>query len=154
MITKEHIEQLATRALEGTALYVTRISIGSGNQIQVFIDGDQGVVIDDCVRLSRALEGALDREREDFGLDVSSHGAANPLLMPRQYHRHIGREFEIRTRQGEKLNGTLLKTDDNGIVLGYKTREPKAIGKGKVDVEKQVPVPFADIAEGRIKLKF
>ena len=87
MITKEKILSLANQHLEGTNMYVTGIKIGSDNHINVFLDGDEGVTIKDCVGVSRAIEGNLDREKEDYALDVSSHGATTPLIMPRQYKK-------------------------------------------------------------------
>jgi ribosome maturation factor RimP len=154
LITKEHILELANRHLNGTDIYVTGIKISTDNKINVFLDGDQGVTIKDCVGVSRAIEGNLDREREDFALEVSSHGATTPLVMPRQYKRHVGREFEIRLSDDEKAEGTLVSFDENGLLLEYSERENKPIGKGKVTVVKQRRIPFNEIKESKIKLKY
>lgn len=154
VITKEHILTLANAHLQGTPLFVTGLRISSDNQISVFIDGDQGVNIADCVNLSRAIEGQLDRTREDFALDVSSHGAATPLVMPRQYPRHIGRDFEIRLNDGTKLEGTLVACNDSSLELEFSTRENKPLGKGKVTVTSRQHVDFNQIKESKIKLKF
>ncbi len=154
MITKEHIQQLADKHLENTNIFVTGIKIGSDNHINVFIDGDEGVTIKDCVTLSRAIEGSLDRERDDFALDVSSHGATTPLVMPRQFKRHVGRDFEIKLLSGDKAEGTLVSCSDEKLTLEYSTRENKPVGKGKVTVIKQQEVPFSEIKEAKIKLKY
>lgn len=154
MITKEHIQQLADKHLENTNIFVTGIKIGSDNHINVFIDGDEGVTIKDCVTLSRAIEGSLDRERDDFALDVSSHGATTPLVMPRQFKRHVGRDFEIKLLNGDKAEGTLVNCSEEKLTLEYSTRENKPVGKGKVTVIKQKEVPFSEIKEAKIKLKY
>lgn len=154
LITKEHILELAAKHLKDGTVYVTNVKIGSDNHISVSIDGDQGVTIDDCVSLSRAIEGNLDREKEDFALDVSSHGATNPLLMPRQYHKHLGRTFEIKLLDGSRAEGNLVSFDEQEIKLEYSVRENKPIGKGKVTVTKQQVIPFQNIKESRIKLKY
>jgi len=135
-------------------LFVTAIKIGSDNHIHVFIDGDKGVTIADCVELSRFIEKNLDRDKEDFSLDVSSHGASSPLLSPRQYPKHVGRGFEIKLLDGTKAEGNLVECDNEEIKLEYSVREDKAVGKGKVTVTKQQVIRYNQIKESKIKLKF
>ena len=154
MISPETIEQLASEHLKNTELFVTGIKIGSDNQINVFIDGDKGVTIADCVALSRFIEGSLDREKEDFSLDVSSHGANKPLLLPRQYTKHIGRGFEIKLIDGGSVEGNLIECNNEEIKLEFSVRENKPIGKGKVTVLKQQTIKYNQIKESKIKLKF
>jgi ribosome maturation factor RimP len=154
LITKEHILQLANQHLNGTNIYVTGIKIGSDNHINVFLDGDEGVTIKDCVAVSRAIEGNLDRDKEDYALDVSSHGATTPLVMPRQYKKHIGRTFEVKLEDGSKLEGDLISCDDVEIKLEYSTRENKPIGKGKITVVKQHIIKHSEIKESKVKLKY
>jgi len=135
-------------------VFVTGIRISTDKQINLFIDGDKGVTIKDCVSLSRAIEGQLDRDKEDFALDVSSHGAATPLVMPRQYTRHIGRTFEVKLVDGSKAEGDLLACNNDEITLEFSVRENKALGKGKTTVVKQQTIKYSDIKESKIKLKF
>jgi ribosome maturation factor RimP len=154
LIAEEHIMQLANNHLENSDLFVTAINIGADNHINVFIDGDRGVSIADCVALSRFIEKNLDREKEDFSLDVSSHGATSPLLSPRQYTKHIGRDLEVKLLDGSKAEGCLVSSNDDHITLQYSLREPKAIGKGKVTVTKEQIIEHKQIKESKIKLKF
>jgi ribosome maturation factor RimP len=154
LISKENIKRLADEHLKGTNIFVTGIKISSDNKINVFIDGDEGVTIKDCVGVSRAIEGNLDRAREDFALEVSSHGATTPLVMPRQYKKHIGRGFEIRLTNDEKVEGTLISFDEKELTLEYNERENKPVGKGKVTVVKQRRIYFNEIKESKIKLKY
>lgn len=154
LITKEKIEQLAKEHLQNSSVYLTGVKIMTGNSILVFIDGDDGVKIADCVALSRYIEGNLDRDKEDYSLDVSSHGASTPLVMPRQYKRHIGREFDLVLLDGSKTSGELIAFDENGLKLKYSVRENKPIGKGKITVDKETIVKFEQIKESKIKLKF
>lgn len=135
-------------------MYVTGIRIGSDNHINVFIDGDEGVTIKDCVAVSRAIEGNLDRDKEDYALDVSSHGATTPLVMPRQYKKHIGRTFEIKLLDGTKAEGDLVECNDEHLLLEFSSRENKPIGKGKITVTKQQVVRHDQIKESKIKLKY
>lgn len=123
------------------------------NHIHVFVDGDRGVTISDCVDLSRHLEKSLG-ESEDFSLDVSSHGASSPLTLPRQYYKHVGRDFEIKLNDGTKAEGTLMECNDEQIKLEYSVRENKPLGKGKITVVKHHVINYSQIKESKIKLKF
>lgn len=154
MITTEHILNLANRHLKDTNLYVTGIKISTGNHINVFLDGDEGVKIEDCVAVSRAIEANLDRDKEDYALDVSSHGATTPLVMPRQYKKHIGRTFEVKLQDGTKAEGNLIEWNDEEIKLEYSIRENKPVGKGKITVVKQQTIKYNQIKESKIKLKY
>jgi ribosome maturation factor RimP len=154
LITKENILQLANQHLKNTSIFVTGIRISSDKQISVFIDGDEGVTIKDCVELSRWIEGSLDRSKDDFALDVSSHGATTPLVLPRQYKKHIGRNFEVRLEDGTKVEGNLIACNDNEIKLEHSAREDKPVGKGKITVVKQQTISYKQIKESKIKLKY
>lgn len=154
MISKEHILALANEHLKSGPIFVTGIRISSDNQINVFIDGDEGVTIKDCVGLSRAIEGVLDEQNDLFALDVSSHGATTPLILPRQYKKHIGRDFEVKLVDGAKAEGELVECTDEGIELESSSRENKPLGKGKVTVVKRETIKYDQIKEAKIKLKY
>ncbi len=154
MINKAYITQLAEQHLNNSSVYLTNVKVSSDNQIQIFIDGDNGVTIADCVALSRYIEKTLNENNEDFSLDVSSHGATSPIEIPRQYKRHIGREFDIKLINGEKLSGELTEFDEPVLTLTYQVRENKTLGKGKITVNKQHKINLNEIKESKIKLKF
>ena len=154
MITKEYILNLLNQHLGSGSIFVTGIKVSSDNAIHVFLDGDAGVTIADCVAVSRFLEKNLSPEKNEFSLDVSSHGATTPLVMPRQYNKHIGRDFEIKLLDDTKLIGTLTEFNTNQLILEYTERQNKTIGKGKVNVTKQHIIPHNQIKESKIKLKF
>ena len=116
------------------------------NRIFVDIDGDNGVTIDDCIELSRAIEGNLDRDSEDFELNVSSAGADQPLKLTRQYRKNVGRDLEVVTFDGEKVTGTLEDASDDGIVI----RTP---GTKKVAPE-TLRFAYKDIKAARVAIKF
>jgi len=135
-------------------LFLIDFEILEGNMIRVVIDGDEGVLVEDCMYISRAIEHNLDRETEDFSIEVSSAGAATPLLHKRQYQKHIGRVLQIVTFGKEKYEAVLTSTDNDCISLEWKIREPKPKGKGKVTVKKNVSISFKDIDTAKIKLVF
>jgi ribosome maturation factor RimP len=154
LITKEQILELAFEHLKSTDKFVTHCTVLPGNHIEILIDGDTPVLISECVNLSRFIEKRFDREKEDFSLEVSSHGATNPLVNVRQYKKHIGKNLEIKLLDGNKEEGELTEIEESGIVIKYKLREKKPVGKGKITVEKTQSIPFNQIKETKIKLKF
>ena len=151
---KDKVELLLNKALqENPSLFLVNLTIGADNGIKVVLDGDEGVSLQDCVDVSRSIEHNLDREEEDFSLEVTSAGATSPLTLPRQYNKNIGRKLQVRTTSGE-LEGTLVEASENSIILEWKAREPKPVGKGKVTVQKKQEIAFSDIQQAKVKLKF
>jgi ribosome maturation factor RimP len=155
MILKERIIELVNEKINGTHLFLIDAKVLPGNKIEVFIDGDNGLGINDCVDLSRHIEKSLNRDVEDFSLEVSSPGATQPLKLSRQYIKHIGRDLELKMNDGTLVTGTLIEIAANGdLTLETTTREPKAIGKGKTNVTRKHNIQLQNIKESKIKLKF
>ena len=150
MITEGKIRKIAGEKLDSTGIFVVDVLVKSSGKIYVFIDGDEGVTISDCIDLSRHIEGRLDRDKEDFELNVSSSGVDQPLKMPRQYNKHIGKKISVLTWDGEKQEGELVDVLDNGISF-----RPDIIGKKKKN-EKTEPVfvSFEDIKETKRLVSF
>ena len=151
---KNTVEDLLENALkERTDLFLLEMSISEDNRIKIVIDGDNGVNVDDCMFVSRAIEHNLDREEEDFALEVASAGATSPIVNKRQYHKNIGRKLEVKT-PSENIEGTLKDVLEEGISLEWKVREPKPVGKGKITVKKEAVVAYNDIVEAKVMIKF
>ncbi len=143
--------------LANTELFITEVKVKPGNQIEIYIDGDNGLAIHDCVELSRFIEKSLDREQEDFSLEVSSPGALSPLKSLRQYKKHLGRDLEIELLDGTKKEGKLIEiqeTEPFSIVAETSERRNKPIGKGKILVTEHCKFELKDIKESKVKLKF
>lgn len=152
---KDIVKDLLDQALnQRKDLFLIDFEILSDNTIRVVIDGDKGVLVEDCIYISRAIEHNLDREEQDFSLEVTSCGATSPLQLPRQYNKHIGRNLEVKTVEGDKVEGQLADVNEEDITLKWKTREPKPVGKGKVTVTKEVNIAFENIKEAKVKIKF
>ncbi|WP_282133932.1 ribosome assembly cofactor RimP [Seonamhaeicola maritimus] len=151
---KTTVENLLEAALNDRPdLFLIDFSIEGGNQIKVVVDGDNGVLVEDCMFISRAIEHNLDREEQDFSLDVMSAGATSPLAHNRQYKRHLNRTLKVKTAS-DKFIGTLSSASDENITLVWKVREPKPIGKGKVTVTKEANIAYKDIVEAKVMIKF
>ncbi|MBR6440789.1 MAG: ribosome assembly cofactor RimP, partial [Bacteroidales bacterium] len=112
MIEKIKILELVNNALDGSDKFLVSLKITPDNRIFVDIDGDNGINVDDCIELSRAIESQLDRDEEDFELNVSSAGADQPLKLTRQYRKNIGRDVEVVYLDGEKVEGELTAADE------------------------------------------
>ena len=150
---KENVENLLASALkERNDLFLIDLSLSEDNSIKVIIDGDQGVSVEDCVFISRAIEHNLDREQEDFSLEVTSAGATSPLINNRQYKKNIGRTLKLVTNN-QTIEGVLTKTLEDSIVVEWDAREPKPVGKGKVTVNKQATIAYTDIKEAKVMIK-
>ena len=134
--------------LRGTDKFLVDVLLKPGNRVYVFIDGDHGVTIDDCVRVSRMLENSLDRESEDFELNVSSAGADQPLRMPRQYPKNIGRSLHIKLADEKELKGKLMSTDENGITLLTEGDKKKKIAPVETHIL------FQSIVEAKVIISF
>lgn len=155
MITKEQISDLVNQKINESSFFLVDIKVLPGNKIEVYLDGDNGIGINECVDVSRHIEGSLNREVEDFSLVVSSPDATKPIKLGRQYFKHIGREFDFVLLSGETLSGKLLTADRLGnLTIETTTRENKPVGKGKITVIKQHHIQIPNIKESKIKLKF
>lgn len=146
MIDKLHVLSVIDDALSGTDKFLVDLKISTDNRINVAIDGDNGIIIDDCVELSRAIENSLDRDAEDFELNVASAGLDSPLKLKRQYKKNVGQELSVTTFDGEHVEGRLVEADDEQITI-------KQAGRKNAPAE---PMHFAygDIKTAKIIVKF
>ncbi|WP_178987331.1 ribosome assembly cofactor RimP [Winogradskyella schleiferi] len=152
---KKIVEDLLQSALEERQdLFLIDFTVSGDNTIKIVIDGDNGVLVEDCMFISRAIEHNIDRDEHDFSLEVLSSGAATPLVLPRQYNKHVGRNLEVKTLDSQNLEGELTEVNEKGVVLSWKAREPKPVGKGKITVAKTATVAFDNIKEAKVKIKF
>ncbi len=151
---QEFVKKLVNEAInENQELFLIDLKILPDNKIIVIVDGDSGISLKECMRISRHVEHSLDRDTIDFSLEVTSPGATEPLVNKRQYKKNLGRTLEIKT-EIEKLEGKLVKIDENEIIIEWKSREPKPIGKGKITVTKKAVLPYKDIKQAKVKIKF
>ncbi|HBN06801.1 MAG TPA: ribosome assembly cofactor RimP [Bacteroidales bacterium] len=147
MIDKEKVQSVVNQELEGSDLFLVDLKIGKDNKISVFIDGDNGVTIQNCIDLSKQIESNFDREVEDFELSVLSSGIGEPLKLNRQYEKNIGRNIEVITKEGEKIVGELLLVYEEKIVVKIQPKKKK-----DPIVEKEIL--FDNIKESKIIILF
>ena len=148
MINKEFITRLAEEALqENESLFLIDVKVSQASEIKVVIDGDEGVDLEEIIRVSRAIEHAegMDREAEDFSLEVTTPGIDAPLCNPRQYRKNIGRTLAVVKVDGSGCEGERVDATDESVMIEWVTREPKPVGKGKVNVTHSSTIPYSEI---------
>ncbi len=154
MITEHQIEKLVEQAIEGTSIFPVEIKVRTGNKIKILIDADPSLSIDDCVRVSRFVEHGLDRDREDFSLDVSSPGLDLPLKVWKQYEKNKGKSLRFRLNDESKFDGELLEASAGKL----KIRVEKVIDriKGSLELKKdqEIELDLNDITEVKVNIKF
>jgi ribosome maturation factor RimP len=151
MITKEKVQFLVEEVLSDD-MFIVDITVGAANQILVSVDSDAGISVGECVQISRHVEGSLDREVEDFSLEVSSPGLSTPLKVLRQYLKNIGREVEVVTNSGEKQKGILKSADSKGFVLSFVVKGK--VNGMKVEESKSMNYSFDQIKTVKIIIYF
>ncbi|MGA4801793.1 ribosome maturation factor RimP [Streptomyces lavendulocolor] len=123
---------------------------GRRRMLRIIVDSDEGVELDACAELSRAISDKLDETDamgdEEYVLEVSSPGADRPLTEHRHYVRATGRLVKLQLLEGGELVARILSVDDEGLDLevpGVKGRKPTARR-----------VAFGDIAKARVEIEF
>lgn len=156
MELQERIESFVESTLPDPSVFIVQIKLAmnaKGRKVSVFLDGDQGVSIDQCASVSRQL-GALIEEAElidgAYNLEVSSPGVDQPLRFLRQYPQHIGRKMVVMLVNGEELIGTLQAVEGDNLLF---EQEIKVKGKKKVELQ-DATLAFNDVKEASIKLPF
>jgi ribosome maturation factor RimP len=141
MIVATQIEEWVRALAEGTDMFVVRATVAPGNRIRVLVDRlSSGLTMKDCVAIHRHIESHLDRETEDFELEVGSPGMEEPFTHPLQYVKNIGRQVRVILIDGTEVSGRINAVIDKAVTI---IPEAKSKGKSKavptIEVE---PVSF------------
>ena len=122
MIDKDVVKQLAEEWLEGNDYFLTDVTVSADDCIVVEIDHAEGVWIEDCVALSQFIESRLDRDKEDYELEVGSAGVGQPFKVLRQYEINVGQPVETLTTEGKKYTGTLKEATAENFTITVKEK--------------------------------
>ena len=120
MILKKEVVKLAEERIKelDNGNYLVDVTISAKNSIRVKIDNlNGGVSVKDCVSVSRNIEHNLDREQEDFELQVSSPGIDQPFMVQQQYLKNVGRNVSVTTFSEEIISGELIKANQTEISI-------------------------------------
>ncbi len=153
MIDKAKIISLVKEQLEDK-MFLVDIKVNERNVIDVFIDSFDGLPISQCVAISRHVEHSLDREEEDFELHVSSPGLTEGFKVKEQYIKYTGRQIEVITEEGKKMEGTLIETGDTNFVLETSSREKVEGHKKKQLIVKKHKLKYDEIQSAKAIISF
>ena len=154
MITRESVTQLIEERIAGTDMFIVDVTVRPGNVIDVTLDSDSGITIEACTEVHRHLLHAMDRDVEDYSLEVSSPDLTKPLKVFRQYLKNIGRDLSVKKTDKSKAEGELVSATEQGVTLLTAQKEEVPGKKGKKLVEREVTIPFTDIAEAKVMIRF
>ena len=154
MVETNVVSRLVEEKLASSSNYLVDVVIKPGNLIVVEIDSDEAVSIDDCAELSRHLEEHLDRDVEDYELEVGSAGITSPFKVLRQYVKNIGNEVEMLLKNGSKLTGVLKSADENGVVVSVEKKVKPEGAKRKVTVIEDESYTFDEIKYTKYLIRF
>lgn len=154
MIDKDIVRQIVEEKLATSEDYLVEVDVKPGNRIVIEIDNDEGVCIDDCVDLSRYVEEHLDREVEDYELEVGSAGITSPFKVLRQYLKNRGKEVELQLKNGTKLTGILKSADAGGITLTVEKKVKPEGAKRKITVQEDQVYQMDEIKYTKYLIRF
>lgn len=158
MIEKSTIRELAEERIAelDRGIYIVEIKINSGNQILVELDTEQGSIgIEDCISVSRNIEHNLDREVEDFSLEVSSAGLDQPLRVLKQYLKNIEKTVSVaKLDNGKKIEGVLIAAEENEIKIEVKEKKSVDGKKKKVWVTEEITFKYIELKEVKLVITF
>ena len=147
MTDKEYIKGLVEEFIKGTGLFLVAVKVSSANRITVLADKNDGITIDECASIHRHIENNLDRDKEDFELQVSSPGLDLPFGVIEQYYKNEGRKVEVIDNDGSKYTGILKNVTAGGFEL-----ETEVKIKGKTKELKDISFNFDQVKTTRVIL--
>ena len=154
MIDRNVVSGIVNEWLEDKDYFLVDVSVSPDDKIVVEIDHAEGVWIDDCVELSRFIESKLDREEEDYELEVGSAGIGQPFKVLKQYLIHIGKEVEVLTKEGKKLEGVLKEANEENMTLTIRKKvKPEGAKRPKM-VEEDMTYTYNDIKYTKYLISF
>lgn len=137
MIDKKLLTQVIEQSLEGTDMFLVKLTVSADNVIDVQLDSLEGIDIDKCIAVNDAVHQAFDQDVEDYELTVGSYSLTDPLLVLKQYEKSLGGDVEVLTADGKKLKGRLVAATASNFTISVPTRVKEAGAKrpSLVDVE-------------------
>ena len=154
MIDKKIVSGIVNEWLEDKDYFLVDVSVSPDDKIVVEIDHAEGVWIDDCVELSRFIESKLDREEEDYELEVGSAGIGQPFKVLQQYLIHIGKDVEVLTREGKKLEGVLKDANEETMTVTVMKKVKLEGAKRPKLVEEDVTFKYEEIKYTKYLISF
>ncbi len=154
MINEENIKRIINDEIRNKNLFLVDLKISHSNKINVFIDSMKGVTIEECAKLSFMIKEKLNKDIDDYVLEVSSPGLNKPLILPLQYEKNLGRYLDIVTKDGTRKTGRLTKVFRNGIQIKSEVTATNKPGRKRGNVTKDYVFDFTDIKSAKVIVSF
>lgn len=154
MLDKKAIEDFVAGVLENTDMFLVDVSVTKDNKVTVEVDGENSVSIDDCVKITRMIEGEFDRDVEDYELEVGSAGLTSPFKVRGQYVKNIGNDVEVLTFDGKKLKGILAAVNDEDFVITISKKVKPEGAKRPVMVEEDITLKYSETKYTKYLIQF
>lgn len=154
MISKEAVKQIVEDYIDGSDYFLVDVNVAAGNHITVEIDNFDGVSIDYCIALNRHIESQLDRDVEDYELEVSSAGLTSPFKVLKQYEKNIGNEVEILTKDGRKITGVLKEATENAFTVEIEKQVKPEGAKRKITVAQDIVFSYNEVKTTKYIFRF
>ena len=154
MINAHTVRELAESHLAGGTGFLVDVRVSDGNAISILLDDDEGTSIEKCMALSRHIESMLDRDAEDFSLDVSSPGLDQPLKLHRQYLKNIGRDVQLKITGAAKAEGKLTQATEEEITIVIREKRRIEGRKAKEWVEEEQTYPLNALDWTKVQISF
>jgi len=154
MIDANQIKTIAESFLAEGSGFLVDVRVSEGNSISILLDDDEGTSIEKCMALSRHLESSLDRDVEDFSLDVSSPGLDQPLRLHRQYLKNIGRLVQVKVTDAGKVEGKMIKASEEEITLVVREKRRIEGRKAKAWIEEEQTFPLNGLDWTKVQVSF
>ena len=154
MISKVKVTEIVNEWLAEKEYFLVDVMVSADNCVSVEIDHAEGVWIEDCVQLSKHIEANLNRDEEDYELEVGSAGIGQPFKVLQQYVNHIGKEVEVLAKDGKKYRGVLTAASEDGFAVTMQVKEKPEGAKRPVLVDKEFNWSYGDVKYTKYLIKF
>ena len=154
MIAKQKVTEIVNEWLVGKEYFLVDVVVSADNYVSVEIDHAEGVWIEDCVQLSRHIEANLNRDEEDYELEVGSAGIGQPFKVLQQYVNHIGKEVEVLAKDGKKYRGIVKRANEESFAVSIQVKEKPEGAKRPVLVDKEYVWSYDEVKYTKYLIKF
>lgn len=154
MIDKSELIKVINESLENSELFLVDVNVSRDNNIIVEIDSMDSVSIDDCANITRTIESAFDRDKEDYELEVGSAGLTSPFKVKRQYEKYLGEDVEVLTNDGRKLKGVLKEVLDETFIIGITKKVKPEGAKRPIEVIEDETINYNEIKYTKYLIQF
>ena len=154
MISKIKVTEIVNEWLADKEYFLVDVMVSADNCVSVEIDHAEGVWIDDCVQLSKHIEANLNRDEEDYELEVGSAGIGQPFKVLQQYVNHIGKEVEVLACDGKKYRGVLARANEEAFAVVVKVKEKPEGAKRPIMVDKEYEWKYNEVKYTKYLINF